>query len=269
MNLLVLIPIIAVMVLFKFLRLNILAWMAIWWIAIYIALSYGINPPIPSSIIGMFMFIVTLSLLAYLSASTEYLTSVKQTLIHFIVSPRFTPILGAIVILLPLIVAARVYMNSSKQPQPPASGRTIHPPPPVEISFKGKTIDLVAGDNPYRELEQTDPESFKGHVENGRRVYFQNCFYCHGDNMSGDGIFAHGFDPIPANFTDPTTIAMLQENYLFWRIAKGAPGLPPESTPWSSAMPAWEKFLSEEEIWDVILYLYDHTDQRPRAREEH
>ena len=30
-------------------------------------------------------------------------------------------------------------------------------------------------------------------------------------------------------------------------------------------MPAWEKFLKEEEIWEVILFLYDHTGQRPRA----
>ena len=33
-------------------------------------------------------------------------------------------------------------------------------------------------------------------------------------------------------------------------------------------MPAWEKFLNEDEMWDVILFLYDYTDQRPRGREE-
>jgi mono/diheme cytochrome c family protein len=33
-------------------------------------------------------------------------------------------------------------------------------------------------------------------------------------------------------------------------------------------MPAWEKFLKEEEIWDVVLFLYDHTGQRPRGKEE-
>jgi hypothetical protein len=33
-------------------------------------------------------------------------------------------------------------------------------------------------------------------------------------------------------------------------------------------MPAWEKFLSEDEMWDVILFLYDFTGQRPRARHE-
>ena len=91
--------------------------------------------------------------------------------------------------------------------------------------------------------------------------------FCHGDNMEGDGIYAHAFDPIPANFQDPTTIAMLQESYLFWRIAKGGPGLPEEGTPWLTAMPAWEDRLTEEEIWDVILFLYDFTGRKPRARE--
>jgi hypothetical protein len=33
-------------------------------------------------------------------------------------------------------------------------------------------------------------------------------------------------------------------------------------------MPAWEQFLTEEEIWDVILFLYEHTGLEPRAVEE-
>ena len=129
-------------------------------------------------------------------------------------------------------------------------------------------MDLVTLENPYRELKESDPAAFAAHNENGRRVYYENCVYCHGDDMAGDGIFAHGFDPIPANFQNPTTIAMLQESYLFWRIAKGAPGLPDESTPWASAMPAWELFLTEEEIWDVIIFLYEYTDSEPRENEE-
>ena len=60
---------------------------------------------------------------------------------------------------------------------------------------------------------------------------------------------------------------MLQESYLFWRIAKGGPGLPEESTPWASAMPAWEPMLQEDEIWDVISFLYAFTGRKPRAQE--
>ena len=52
---------------------------------------------------------------------------------------------------------------------------------------------------------------------------------------------------------------------LFWRIVKGGPGLPLEGAPWETSMPAWEQFLSEEQIWELILALYHDTGQRPWA----
>ena len=271
MNILVLLLIVAALVVIqlfvtRWVRLNRLAWMAIWWAAIYAGLSYGINPPLPSSIIALFMAIVTLSLLAYLSADADELKAATSTLAAFMVEKRFRTALLCVVVALPLLVAWRVYSDLSSPPQPPSSGRTIHPPPPGMLSFKGTSLNLATAVNPYRELEHSDEAAFAQHVANGRRVYFENCFYCHGDNMEGAGMFAHGYDPLPANFNDATTIAMLQESYLFWRIAKGAPGLPSESTPWASAMPAWENFLTEEEIWDVIIYLYEFTGYAPRAQ---
>ena len=85
---------------------------------------------------------------------------------------------------------------------------------------------------------------------------------------TGEGHYAKGFNPPPANFQDPGTIAQLTESFLFWRIAKGGPGLPGESTPWDSAMPVWENILTENEIWQVILYLYQTTGHQPRVMEE-
>lgn len=248
-------------------RVHILVWIAVWPIVTYVTMRYGIVPPVPSSVVWMFIGIVALSLLAYLSADSERLRSAEEAVVAFVTERRYLVPLVIVVLLLPALVALRVYLDQTAAPQPPVSGRTIHPPPPNQISFQGETIDLVTAVNPYRRLEESDPEQFAEHVENGRRIYFENCVYCHGDDMEGRGLFAHGFDPIPANFRDATTIAMLQESYLFWRIAKGGPGLPSEATPWSSAMPAWEPFLSEEEIWDVILFLYEYTGHRPRAKE--
>jgi len=272
MNILVLLAIVAGLlairfVVTRFVSFNRLAWMAAWWVAVYLALSFGIEPPLPTSIVVLFMAIVTLALLAYLSADSQEFDAAKNAIENFLVEKRYTVPLLITLVALPLLVALKVYTDMTKPPQPPISGRTIHPPPPPSVGFKGRTIDLATGDNPYRALETADPAAFASHVENGRRIYFENCFYCHGDNMEGNGMFAHGFDPIPANFADPTTIAMLQETYLFWRIAQGAPGLPGESTPWASAMPAWENFLSEEETWDVILFLYEFTGYEPRAQE--
>ncbi len=263
------VAIVAGLVALRFLKLNGLGWAVATWIAVYLIVSYGVDPPIPSSIVSMYMGIMALVLLAYLSASGQRLKEAGDWLVAFLTEKRYHLPLILVLIAAPGFVAFNVYLNMSSQPVPPVSGRTIHPPPPGSITFKGKTIDLISAENPFRELESSDPDAFSAHIDAGRVVYYQNCVYCHGDNMEGDGMYAHGFSPIPANFQDPTTIAMLQESYLFWRIAKGAPGLPVEATPWSSAMPAWELFLSEEEIWDVILFLYDYTDQKPRAKEVH
>jgi mono/diheme cytochrome c family protein len=152
--------------------------------------------------------------------------------------------------------------------EPPFFARTVHPAPPAAITVDEAEIDLDAGGNPFRHLETENPEEFRAHVENGRRVYYENCVFCHGDNLSGNGMFIHGLDPLPTNFADGATIANLRETFLFWRIAKGGPGLPEEGAPWATAMPAWEQFLSEEEMWEVILFLYDFTGERPRAAEE-
>lgn len=268
MNLIVLVAIVVALVAIRFLKPNAIAWLAITWVALYLAFQYGIDPPLPASIVVMFMFIVTIAVLAFMTADSQRMREVRQSIVRFMTDRAYRIPLVVVLLALPVLVAWKIYSDSTGLPAPPISGRTIHPVPPADINFKGKRIDLVTDDNPYRVLEQSDPAAFAAHVANGRRVYFENCVYCHGDDMAGDGIFAHGYDPIPANFKDPTTIAMLQEAYLFWRIAKGGPGLPDESTPWLSAMPAWEDFLTEEEIWDVILFLYDYTGHRPRAREE-
>jgi DMSO reductase family type II enzyme heme b subunit len=165
--------------------------------------------------------------------------------------------------LLPSLFGYYAYTQAAAKAEAPAELRAVHPAPPVSISFRGKTIDIQGLENPLRK----DTANFNVNVAEGAAIYVKNCLFCHGDNLDGAGHFAHAFNPPPANFTDPGTIAMLQEAYLFWRIAKGGPGLPKESSPWNSVMPAWEDRLTEEEIWKVILYLYDATGYQPRRWE--
>ena len=206
--------------------------------------------------------------MAYVSSSPERREEISGPLVRFMTEKRFTPLLGATVIAIPALAAANVYVQMNVPLQPPFYPRTIHPASPTEVTVHGKTILLDAGDNPFRALERSNPDEFRKHVENGRQIYYRNCVFCHGDDMGGNGMFVHGLDPIPTNFADGDTIANLRETFLFWRIAKGGPGLPEEGGPWDSAMPAWEKHLKEEEMWEVILFLYDFTGERPRAREE-
>jgi mono/diheme cytochrome c family protein len=219
-------------------------------------------------VVLLYMGIVSIAIFAYVSSSQERRDDVSRPLVRFMTDTRYTPLLAATAVAIPALAAANVYFSSNVALEPPFFPRTIHPAPPSEIRVHDKTIPIDAGDNPFRQLETSNPEEFRRHVENGRQVYYRNCVFCHGDNLGGNGMFAHALNPIPTNFADGQTLPNLRETFLFWRIAKGGPGMPEEGAPWDTAMPAWEKFLKEEEIWEVVLYLYDFAGVRPRAREE-
>ena len=266
MNILVVLAVAAAFALLRFRRANLLVWAGAWWVGIYILLRFGFTAPIPSSVVALYMGIVSVAILTYVSSSQERRDEVSGPLIRFMTDRRYTVLLGATVVAIPALAAANVYVKMNAPLQPPLFSRTVHPASPTEITVHDKNIDLDAGENPFLHLETSNPEEFRKHVENGRQVYYRNCVFCHGDNLAGNGMFAHGLDPVPTNL--PETIPQLRDTFLFWRISKGGPGLPEEGGPWDTAMPAWEKFLKEEEIWDAILFLYDFTGQKPRAREE-
>jgi hypothetical protein len=268
MKLPIVLAVVAAFGVLRYLRVNLLVWAGAWWAGIYVLLRFGFIAPIPSSVITIYMGIVSLAIIAYVSSSDERRDEISQPLIRFITDKRYTVFLAAAVIAIPALAAANVYVRMNVPIEPPLFSRTVHPASPFEITVAGKKINLDSGENPFRYLETSNPTEFRAHVENGRRVYYQNCVFCHGDNLAGNGMFVHGLDPLPTNFSDKGTIPMLRETFLFWRVSKGGPGLPDEGGPWATAMPSWEKFLKEEEMWDAILFLYDFTGSRPRGREE-
>jgi hypothetical protein len=262
--------VVAVFVLLRVRQARTFTWALACFLGIYVVLRFGFVTPIPSSVVRLYMGIVTLALAAYVTSSQDRREEFVAPVVALAVEPRYKGLLAAVLVLLPGLAAASVYMGSRVSLEAPVFGRTVHPAPPDAITVHEDTVEVARGVNPLRELEKTDPERFAAHVENGRRVYYQNCVFCHGDALGGDGMYAHGLNPIPTNFMDRGTISQLQESFLFWRISKGGPGLPAEGGPWDSAMPAWENFLTEEEMWEVVLFLYDFTEQRPRAAgEEH
>jgi mono/diheme cytochrome c family protein len=225
--------------------------------------KFGIRPPVPFSVLTLYMAIVFLATMVYASSNSDAWQSFMQPIRATIVDPRRRPLRIALGVVIPLLLGYYAYTQAAAKPQAPPELRAVHPAPPSTIQFRGKEITIAGVENPLRK----DSANFAKNVAAGGETYIRNCVYCHGDNLDGRGMFAYGFNPPPANFEDPGTIAMLQEAFLFWRIAKGGPGLPKESTPWSSVMPAWEDRLTEEQIWQVIMYLYDATGRQPRRWE--
>jgi len=218
---------------------------------------------VPKSVVLQYMVTVLVGLLIYVSDNEERWARFKEPIAAVLVAPRLRVARAALLVVVTVLVGLIAYGQVATTVAAPPNLRSIHPAPPAEITFRGKSITLTGLENPLR----AHPESLALYLAEGKGVYYRNCLPCHGDHLDGQGHFASGFNPLPANFQDNGTIAQLTESFVFWRVAKGGPGLPREGTPWNSAMPQWEDFLTEREIWSVILFLYDQTGWKPRRWE--
>ena len=102
-------------------------------------------------------------------------------------------------------------------------------------------------------------------VANGRQLYTQNCAACHGENGAGDGVFADDLAAAgessmqtmegamdmmmqsPVDFTDPRRMLGASPALLQGKILRGGMG---------TGMPMWGSIFTEEQIWDLIAYIY-------------
>ncbi|MFV1986025.1 MAG: cytochrome c [Gemmatimonadota bacterium] len=234
-----------------------------WGIGYFLPVVGVASAPVPSTVITQYMLTALGGVLLYMSAEEARWARFKEPINRTMVDPERRTLRGILLVALPLLVGWFAYQNVKPSFGAPASLRSIHPAPPNSITFRGVAMQLTGLENPLRHSGD-----LASHLETGAVVYVRNCVPCHGDLLDGQGHYASSFAPIPADFSSSGTIAQLTESYVFWRIAKGGPGLPVEGTPWDSAMPAWETMLNENEIWSVILYLYERTGNSPRTWEE-
>ncbi len=107
----------------------------------------------------------------------------------------------------------------------------------------------------------TTPEA----LTNGRVLYAQNCAACHGENGAGDGVFADDLArageaslqtmngatdmsmQTPVDFTDSRRVLGASPALLQGKILRGGMG---------TGMPMWGSIFIEEQISDLIAYLY-------------
>ena len=232
---------------------------------LYVFFRYGIAPvtefltgtraPLPASLVSMYAVMTAAAILLYLSVREDrWERFVKPVAVFLRGSDQFPAgtrlARRAILVLVPVASGWWGYARATRQPQPPAD------PPGIHFNLPIKYASVT---NPLPWTPQN--------IREGGVLYTRNCAVCHGDAQDGNGLFARAWQPRPANFRDTGTIAQLDENYLFWRIKEGAPGLPSGTIGYRSAMPPWADVLSDDEIWKIVMFEYTNAGVKPAKRE--
>jgi cytochrome c5 len=234
----------------------------------YAFFLYGIAPltgmltgtyaPLPSSLVPMYAATVGLAILLYLSVQESRWANFIGPVLDFLRDPEPTPVRRnartVTLVLIPLLIGGRAYLGASAEPEPPTD------PPGIHFDLPNKYKDL---ENPLGSFEHWKAED----IREGGILYMRNCAMCHGDAQDGNGLFARVWQPKPSNFRDSGTIAQLGENYVFWRISEGGPGLPKGSIEYRSAMPVWGGVLTDDEIWKIIMFEYTSAGVTPARRD--
>ncbi|MGE5445322.1 MAG: c-type cytochrome [Ignavibacteriales bacterium] len=90
----------------------------------------------------------------------------------------------------------------------------------------------------------------RGNPAEGKKIFTQRCWGCHGLTGHGDGPAANSFEPKPRNLSDATYVSTLTDERMFRTISEGGAAMGK-----SPFMPPWKGVLSETDIWDVIAYI--------------
>ena len=94
-------------------------------------------------------------------------------------------------------------------------------------------------------------------LEDGMKLYTMNCALCHGGLDRKPSALANSFYPPPPNLvSDPPDDP---EWHIFFTIRTGIR---------YTGMPAWDKTLSEQDMWKITMFL-SHMDKLPPAVQQY
>ncbi len=71
MNIPVVLAVVAAFGILRLRRANLLLWAGAWWVGSYVLFRFGFTAPIPASVVSLYMGIVSIAILAYVSSSQE------------------------------------------------------------------------------------------------------------------------------------------------------------------------------------------------------
>jgi mono/diheme cytochrome c family protein len=118
----------------------------------------------------------------------------------------------------------------------------------MNMSMRRHHFAMMNGIDPRYVSKRNLLESTAENIAAGKKLYEQNCAFCHGQTGVGDGEAGKNLNPRPANIAAFSKMPMATDAYLYWTIAEGG-------VPLKTAMPPFNNTLNEDEIWKIILYL--------------
>jgi mono/diheme cytochrome c family protein len=221
----------------------------------YILMRFVVRPPFPANLTNFYMIFILAGVVIYITLDDgrihEFLDFIS---LRSRVDTVWDVARKAVLVLIPLLVAYNVYSSQRVTYSPPSELFSPHVTPPQWV------VDLEVPEwaAVYENWSEED-------IEEGKRIYEDNCAPCHGKEADGKGPMAKAirYPAAPTNFKEPGTIAQLPLGYVYWRVRDG--GI--KDKQFQSAMPGWGAELDDDEIWKVIMYTYTKAGVKPRTWE--
>ena len=163
------------------------------WLGVWAALRFGVTPPIPGSVMNLYMAIVTVSVLVYVVADQDRSRRFVAPIVSLLRERRLLAPRIAVLVSLPLLLGWITYTGVRPQFDPPFEARTIHPEPPATFKLHGQDFDV---------LKARRPPGMEVNEENlaaGSRLYYRNAAADGFDEISKEvGVNAVGWAFAPA-----------------------------------------------------------------------
>jgi len=124
-----------------------------------------------------------------------------------------------------------------------------NPPSPLERVLAGRAMDVYA--ERHKPAGENPTALTAGNLTEGAREYEEHCAFCHGGAKAKISPMRDRFSPPAPQLIN--RIPHEDDAWLFWVTKHGVR---------MTGMPAWDRIMSDKEIWAVIAFI-KHSDRLP------
>jgi hypothetical protein len=150
-----------------------------------------VSAAIPGQLYRWYVVATVVAILLYVSSTErsweEFVSPFRDLLLGRTAVTK--PLRIAVFVALPVLLGWYFSSWAAGSVQPPGGLRVIHPTPPGSVDVKGKRMVLKEiATNPLR----ADAEHLAENIAEGRRVYYQNCFFLSWRRLGRQWAFCQG-----------------------------------------------------------------------------